>query len=193
MAQLDIQAKRGLSWIWWIVGLIVLALIIWWFVAGRNRSTTVADVAAPAVATGAMAAATTDTMAGSGMANTGGAVTDLSMLAGATTIGDLAGRAVILRNAPVARVVSDKGFWAGTGTGPHQAVFVVRGNQNASYTAPNGAVDAGKQVNVYGTVQAMPGDLTQQTTSWNLGSADKQMLGGQPLYVSADSVRIATP
>lgn len=189
MAQLDIQEKRGSNLVWWIVGLIALALVLWWFFARTtvNTVTTAADgdVAAPIVAT-------TGAMAGNSTSNDADAVTDLSLLAGATSLGDLASRRVMLTSVPVARVVSDKGFWAGNGTDGHQAVFVVRGNQNASYTAPNGAVDAGKRVNVYGTVQAMPANLTQQGTSWNLDATDQQMLSAQPLYVSADSVRIAT-
>jgi bacteriorhodopsin len=57
MAELDIQQKRGTNWLWWVIGLIVLALIVWWFTSGRDNNagvgTAPGDVApATAPATG---------------------------------------------------------------------------------------------------------------------------------------------
>lgn len=168
---------------WWVIGLLILALLLWWFTSMRDRDTTVGEnIGAPAPFP------TTET----GVATTAaGPVTDLSTLAGATAAGELVGRQVSLSNVPVATVVSDKGFWAGSASTTGQNVFVVRGNQNASYTAPDGAVNAGRNVNVYGVVRAMPSDLTQQNTEWNLRSTDRERLATRPLYVHADSVRIA--
>lgn len=196
MAQIDIQQKHGSSsWIWWLIGIIVLALIVWWIVAAnRDDNTATAEVTTPAtgVATGVAAVPATGAYANTGSAAgaTGGTITDLSTLTSGGS--DLVGRSVALTGVPVARAVSDKGFWAGTGEGAGQGVFVVRGNQNASYTAPNGAVVAGKSVNIFGTVQAMPSDLTEQNTAWKLSSTDRSKLAQQQVYISADSVRIAS-
>lgn len=183
MAELDIQQKRNSPWIWWVIGLLVLALLLWWFTSMRDRDTAAGETTGamapvPMMETGVVATAPTP-------------ITDLSTLTGATTAGDLVGRQVSLNNVPVATVVSDKGFWAGSASTSGQNVFVVRGNQSASYTAPDGAVNAGKNVNVYGVVRAMPADMTQQSTEWNLRSTDRERLATRPIYVQADSVRIA--
>ncbi len=187
MAEIDIQKKQGSSWIWWVIGLVILALLIWWVVGMNDRDDDAAVTAVPsAVETDAGMGADMSTGVGTG------AITDLTTLTGATSAADFTGRQVMLTGVPVASVVSDKGFWAGNGTEPGNAIFVVRGNQNASYTAPDGAVDAGKSVNIYGTVQPMPADLTAQSATWNLKSTDAQRLSGRPIFISADSVRIAS-
>jgi hypothetical protein len=199
VAQLQIQKKQSSTWLWWVIGLVILAVFAWWFLVANHRETVVGDgdvVGTPAVvATTTPAAMTpraamTTPMAGSGTMS-GGVITDLTTLTAATTAGALAGRPVALTNVPVEKAVSDKGFWAGTGNATSDHIFVVRGNQNASYSAPNGAVNAGKRVMIYGTVRAMPSDLTQQATPWNIHATDRQRLAAQPLYIMADSVRIA--
>ncbi len=201
MARLEIQEKRGGTWWWWVLGLIILALIIWWVVAANHRESAEAEgVVAPVVTATPMVVAPTTTgtdssgVTGAGAANSStGTITNLSMLTGATAAGNLVGRQVMLMRVPVERAVSDKGFWIGSRESAGQGVFAVRGNQNASYTAPNGAVRSGTKVNVYGTVQAMPSDLTQQSTPWNLKSTDKSALASQSVYIQADSVRMAKP
>lgn len=37
MADIDIQRKSGMGWLWWVLGLIVLALLAWWFLAADNE------------------------------------------------------------------------------------------------------------------------------------------------------------
>lgn len=191
MAEIGIQEKRGgSSWIWWVIGLVILALVIWWFVGMKDRD---GDANVGAVTTVPSVVETAPAMGidgNAGVAN--GPVTDLTTLTGATSASELTGRQVVLTGVPVASVVSDKGFWVGNETAAGNELFVVRGNQNAAYTAPDGAVDAGKSVNIYGTVQAMPADLTAQSATWNLKSTDSQRLSGRPIYISADSVRIAS-
>lgn len=36
MADIDVERKSGNRWIWWVLGLIVLALLLWWLLAGRG-------------------------------------------------------------------------------------------------------------------------------------------------------------
>ena len=188
MAHIDIQKKSGSGWIWWIVGLIILALLVWWLVGAMNGDRT--SVSDGTVATNVVAPLAP--VADSGAVTTTGPITDLTTLTTASSAGALVGRPVVLTGAPVASVVSDKGFWAGDSTAASQRVFVVRGNQDVSYTAPDGAVNPGTRVNVYGVVQAMPSDLTQQSTEWNLKATDKQALAAQPIYIHADSIRMAS-
>ncbi len=185
MAEIKIQEKQGSNWLWWAIGLVVLALLAWWLIAANSRQTVVGEgdvVATPA------AVATSDPMTATAPT---GAITDITTLTAATSASEFAGRPVMLSNVPVATAVSDKAFWAGSGSAANDRILVVRGNQSASYTAPDGAVNAGTHAMIFGTVQAMPADLTQQATEWNLASTDKQALATRPLYIMADSVRLA--
>lgn len=186
MAEIKIQEKQSSNWLWWAIGLVVLALLAWWLIAANSRETMVGEgdvVATPA----AEAVTTPDAMTATAPT---GAITDITTLTAATSASELAGRPVMLSNVPIAKAVSDKAFWAGSGTAASGHIFVVRGNQSASYTAPDGAVNAGTHAMIFGTVQAMPSDLTQQSTEWNLASTDKQALAKKPLYIMADSVRL---
>lgn len=181
MAEIHIEQKRSSSWIWWLVGLAVLAAVLWWlFAASDDDAAVVAGDTAAVVAPGAETPVVADPATGP--------ITDLTMLGTAATA-DMAGRQVMLTGVPVQEVVSDKGFWLGSEA---QRVFVVRGDESSPATPPDGAVDAGQTVDVFGVVQRMPSDLTQQTTAWNLRSTDASVLANQPVYVQADSVRIVS-
>ena len=170
MTEIKIEHKRSSNWLWLVLGLVALALLAWWLLTRSDGRDTVAaggDIATvPAVADGA--------------------ITDLGALTAAAAA-DLAGRRVALGDAPVQEVVSDKGFWIGDAT---NRAFVVRGNEASPATPPDGAVNAGQRVAVWGVVERMPADLTQQSTAWNLRSTDASALAGRAVYVQADSVRI---
>jgi hypothetical protein len=184
MAELDIQKKRGTSWVWWIVGLIVLALILWWMFGGNRNAAVPGDVGAvtdtTASATAPVATAPAPTAAPEG------ALTDLGAITGATDAGALVGRQVELRDAHVLGVVGDRGFWVGPDSA--QRLFAVRANQG---TPPGGAVKAGQTVNLHGVVKSLSADLAAQRAAWKLSAADSAALAGQRLYVSVDSLTIA--
>lgn len=182
MAQLDIQKKQGASWIWWLIGLIVLALIIWWLVAGNDNDAQVAE------APGAVAPVATAPAAAPAAA---APVTDVVIVVTAPNPADFVGQHVELRGVHVQSVVSDKGFWVGPSD--TQRLFAVRTNQTAPFTPPNGAVDPGQTVDLFGVVEAMPDDLTPQTTEWNLASTDTAALGAERVYIRVDSLTIAAP
>ena len=178
MAQLEIQEKkRGGSWMWWLLGLVLLAVIAWWLLS-RNGDVDVVD-------TGAGMTAVTPAP------DAAGAITTLDALTGATDANALMGRRVALTGVPVAEAVSDKGFWLGSGTGVGQGVFAVRTSQMQSNTAADGAVNAGSSVNVWGVITAMPANLSAETATWNLRSTDTEALGAHRFYIHADSVRLA--
>lgn len=184
MAEIHLQEKRGsMAWVWWLLGLIVVGLIVWWaLVSMGDDDTVVATTAAAPVAT----PVTTSPQQAIG---TTGPITSMAMLtdAGAMASG-VVGRSVALANVPVSKAVSDKAFWAGTSG---NEVFVVRGNQNAPFTAPDGGAQSPASVNIYGTVQSMPADLTRESANWNLKSTDAERLGSTSMYVNADSVTLA--
>ncbi len=177
MAEIDIKRKEGVSWLWWLIALVIIGAAVWWFF-GRSGE----------YQTGAAPVDSVQTAPPAREADAN--IADISILTGATSA-ELANRQVALASVPVANVVSDKGFWIGNATALNsEGIFVLRGNQDASYTAPDGAVNAGQNVSVYGTVQQVPANLAEQATAWTLRSADQSMLANQPIYIRADSVRI---
>lgn len=173
MAEIPIERKTGTNWLPWVIGLVLLALLLWWLLSRMGDPEPVVPVATtPDVVAPAAAPA--------------GVITDWSMLTGDAAA--LVGRQVALTSVPVQSVVSDRGFWIGPSEG--ERVFAIRTNQSAPVTPPDGAVNTGQTVSVFGTVQAMPADLTQQATDWNLQSTDVSLLSQQSMYIAADSVRI---
>lgn len=178
MAHLEIQEKKSSNWMWWVIGLVLLALLAWWLLS-RNDGDEVVNSAAGV--TQAPAAAPTDA----------GVITDLGTLTGNTDANAMMGRRVALMGVPVSEAVSDKGFWLGSGTGVGQGVFAVRTNQMQANTAADGAVTAGRNANVWGMITAMPTNLSAETATWNLRSTDTEALGAHRFYILADSVRLA--
>lgn len=195
MAQIEIEKKSGgTNWLWWIIGLIIAALLLWWLIsafsshdanAAAVTDTTAAmttPVATTPVTTTPVATTTTPAPAA------GTPITDMAML---TTVNDttgLTGRPVQLTNVPVSNVVSDRGFWVGSAG---SRVFAVRMDQFSPMTPPDGAVNAGERVDVFGTLRSIPADLTAQGLPWHpKTSADSAALSGQRVYIAADSVHI---
>lgn len=177
MAQLDIQKKSSSSTLWWVIGVIVLALLAWWLISAFNGPdndvVSAGEVTPPAAAVAPVA---TDEL------------TDLGTVLSASNPAELAGRRMHLSGAMVQSVVSDRGFWVGTNE--NDRLFVVRTDQSAPSTPPDGAVNQGQTVNVWGTLMSMPADMSQQTTQWNLRSTDSAALAMRPLYLAVDSLTI---
>lgn len=107
---------------------------------------------------------------------------------------ELVGRKVDL-TLPVQSRANDQAFWIGSGENEMLAV-VHRDNRTAEqryFGVPSGnAIDdvkAGQQVTVTGTIQAVP--YREATYSWGLSTEDVDRLEARPIYIEADSVRVA--
>lgn len=50
MAQIQIEQRRGLGWLWMIIAIVVVALAIWFFMT-RNDASTAPETTAPATPT----------------------------------------------------------------------------------------------------------------------------------------------
>jgi len=188
MAEISIQKKENSKWLPLVIGLVLAAGAAWWIMSSRAR---VNGVGGP----DAMGPNEGYTASGAPvmMPPRDGVITDFATLMRPTTENTFIGQSVVLSSIPVIDAVSDRGFWAGTGNitnNPGENVFVVRGNQNASFTAPNGSVRRGESVMIYGVVQKTPGDLTANATGWTLTSATQSELAKRPFYIMADSVRL---
>lgn len=179
MAELDIQRKSGSNWLVWLLVLAVVALLAWWLIGLMGDDEAV-------VADGVVDPVATAPVAGAADLNTG-PILDIAMLNGGMAA-EMVGRQVALTSVPVLNVVSDRGFWIGDSEANN--VFAIRTNESSPVTPPDGAVNQGQMVNVWGTVQQMPADLTQQATAWNLQSTDAAMLGQEQVYIAVDSVAI---
>ncbi|HEY0970699.1 MAG TPA: hypothetical protein VGE02_06975 [Gemmatimonadales bacterium] len=184
MAEIPIERRSGSSWLVWAVLLVLAALLAWWLL-GRGDESRVAggDVMADSVATAPAAAAPATEPAAED--ESAAVVSDLAQLTGAADAAALVGRRVALSSVNVQDVVSDRGFWVGSGE--DDRVFAVRMEQ---VTPPDGAVNPGQTVSLQGVLRAMPSNLEEQRTPWNLGSTDVSVLAAQSVYIEVDSVAI---
>lgn len=187
MADIDVQRKSGMGWLWWILGLIVLALIIWWIVEANDNDAD--DVAAVPVATAP--AAEVATPATAPMAATAPTTTAASsatiadVLANPTTY---AGQPFSTGQVKVAEVVSDRGFWVEGNNG--QRLFVVMDEspkpgtadvQGPPDTKPTRTEKAGDMVQINGTLYTSA-DQVQPP----LDAQTKQAVQGQPIFLQAN-------
>ena len=110
MAQIDIERKSTTSWIWWVLGLILLALVVWWIVSAAGDDTEVAE------APGVVAAPVTPEPVASAP---GVSIADIL---GTPTA--YVGQAFAQSNVRVAEVPSDRGFWIEDGGSRLFAILV---------------------------------------------------------------------
>lgn len=188
MAEIEIERKQGSAWIWWLLAAIVAAFLLWWLFSALDSDD---DLAMDDESVAVIEEPITEPTIDPATEAMGTVITDLATLTGANVSPGLAGREVALQGVPVSRAVSDLAFWIGSEETPEAGVFAIRGNQTASFTAPDGDVDDGATVNVWGEVADMPQDLTQTATEWNLESTDQSLLNSEGVYILADSIRLA--
>lgn len=178
MADIDIERKSGgLGWLWWLLGLLLLALLAWWLLSGDDeREVAIVDpVAAPAVVEPApMAtdpvAATTPTIA--------------DVLANP---GTYAGQSFSTGQVRVAEVISDRGFWIENNG---QRMFVVKNEspvpgvadtQGAADTRPGRNVNAGDMLQINGTVMTSVDGVQPP-----LDDDARQVIQAQPAFLQAN-------
>jgi hypothetical protein len=177
VADIDVERKSSSNWIWWLIGLIILALIIWWLLS-RDDTPDVDTAAVPAAVTPAP-----DTMAGMGAPATA--------VAAGIPVGEIlanpaewSGRTVS-GSAQVGEVPTDRGFWV---EGDGQRIFAILNDQPAERPEninPGQAIDLNGATVVTDKTQ-LPGDLDAQT---------KQIVDAQPafLMVPETAVSVTAP
>lgn len=186
MADIDVERKSGgMSWLWWLLGLLLLALLAWWLLAGDDEPEVAAvdPVAAPV-------APVTPTTTPEPIAQ--GQLCVAQVLAGpATYIGQRLGTCPMR----VVEVVSDRGFWVEENG---QRVFVIINESPAGTVAPGAAdvqgqvaeqpnVNAGQTINVteaivMDNVQNVAGPLDEQT---------RTIAQQQPWFLVTDGANIS--
>lgn len=177
MADIDIERKSGgMSWLWWLLGLLLLALLAWWLLSGDDeREVAVVDpVAAPAVVDPAPVApapvAATPTIA--------------DVLANPATY---AGQPFSTGQVRVAEVISDRGFWIENNG---QRMFVIKNEspvpgvadtQGAADTRDGRTVNAGDMVQINGTVMNSADGVQPP-----LDDQARQVIQAQPAFLQAN-------
>lgn len=154
--------SAGWWWLWLIIILIVLFFI--WIFAWRPGYNT-----AGPQSTGSASRTVPAGAAGQGSST--------------ARVPALVGKQLQLTGVTVARVVSERAFWAGQ---PGHEVLVVLEQPATAPLAP------GQVVNVTGRVETVP-SLQQASLQWGLNSADMRKLQTQQVYVDARRVEIKPP
>lgn len=123
MAEIPVHKKSSLAWLWILVGLVALALLLWWLFARNDRA--VEPVATEPVATtqttddpvgaaeNAMEADAIGDAGSTAQTATTGTITQFGEVLDTANLDSLVGRKVAFANAPVESVTDDMGFWIG--------------------------------------------------------------------------------
>lgn len=176
MADIDIERKSSSSWLWWLLGLIVLALLIW-LVADMMDDDDPEVAAVPAVVDPAAPVAVPVAAAPAGL-------TIAQVLANPAAY---AGQSFSTGPVRVAEVVSDRGFWV---ENEGQRLFVVKNEspqpgvsdvQGAADTRAGRAVNAGETVQINGTLYTSVDQLQPP-----LDEQTRQAVQNQPVVLQAN-------
>ncbi|MCA0978631.1 hypothetical protein LCM19_09665 [Qipengyuania flava] len=157
MAEIPVEKKSSLSWLWWLLLLAGVIALVWWLVESTNGDDElVADETVVEEPYVDETAATTDTAMAGEMATVSG-------LAGLASLGDMIGQDVRLTDVAVNEVVGDEAFTVGEGENETLVMF----DEYATPDTPmEGQVDVnpGSRVTIEGEVRAFPGDLPESVT-----------------------------
>ena len=156
MAEIPVEKKSSLSWLWWLLLAAGIIALLWWLLAGNNaddEEVLVDETEVTAPVYDEDPAMTADS----------GEVTAITGLAGLATLNEMIGRQVRLTDVAVNEVVGDEAFTVGEGTNETLVMFDEKPTPN---TAMEGNVDVnpGSRVTITGEVRAFPGDLPQSVT-----------------------------
>ena len=149
MAEIPVEKKSSMTWLWVLLALILAALLLWWLLDDDDEAY-VEPVAVEA--TQADGTIITNGVATNQATAAAGAVTDLSVLMPAISQ-DMVGREFQLNNVQVQEVVGDIGFWVGPNS--DQRVFAVLTQEQTPGTAMEGEADvnSGATANISGTIR----------------------------------------
>lgn len=158
MAEIPVEKKSSLAWLWWLLllaGILALLYFLFFNVDGDADDNLGDDVVLEQTIDDAGVIDTTaDT------ADTAAGVTAITGVAG---LADMIGRDVELAGVAVNRLVGDEAFTVGEGA---DETLVMFDEERTPNTPMEGNVDVnpGSRVTISGEVRAFPGDLPQNVT-----------------------------
>ncbi len=159
MAEIPVEKKSSLSWLWWLLLLAGIAALVWWLIAANDDD---ADVDLDDGVAVEGSADYDDTMTGDMSADTGEMVA-VTGVAGLATLGEMIGRDVELTGVAVNEVVGDEAFTVGEGANETLVMFDEERTPNTPMEG-NVDVNPGSNVTIRGEVREFPGDLPQSVT-----------------------------
>lgn len=159
MAEIPVEKKSSMAWLWWLLLLAGIIALLWWALAGDDDDT-VDTLDDDVVATDTM---DTDDTLDTGDALNTGEVTAITGLAGLAGLGDMIGREVELSGVAVNEVVGDEAFTVGEGDNETLVMFDEERTPN---TAMEGNVDVnpGSNVTITGTVRDYTADVPESVS-----------------------------
>ncbi len=202
MANIPVRRRSGMpSWVWWLLGLILLAILVLIILAlcspfGRQEATApIAAVVqpsptAPTAAKASPAAAKVSPVAPS--PSPGGiVVVSEAELGQPDRLLALVDRPVQVTRVTVLDVVSDKGFWVGPN--PSQRLFVVLEEDQTAGQKVEGKADVnpGQTVNLSGDIERVT-NVDEIRQRWNLQPPAVEALQGQQVFMLARTVEIVS-
>jgi cytoskeletal protein RodZ len=163
MAEIPVTKKSSSSWWIWLIGLLVLAAIIWFLYqtftddrASAPATTAPSTATAPAAPTSTAPATSPQTDAApatsAAPASTGETITDTGAYASAGDKLSLVGRRAELTDARVARVVGPKAFTVVSGS---DEMVVMVDDDLSKGVGTQGQIDKGNVLNVKGTFRRL--------------------------------------
>lgn len=178
MADIDVQRKSSTAWLWWLLGLVALAMLIWVITAGDDN---VEVASAPVAAAPGGVAEVPPPPAGTSPSTAVAPATGIPVSQIVGSPATWTGRTVA-GEVRVTEVPTDRGFWI---TEQGERLFVILGDQPAErpIDIQSGQTLRISEAMVYGSenLQAIPGALDADTRS---------IAQGQPVVLFADEKNI---
>ena len=183
MAKIPVEKRSGTPWWLWLLGLLLLAGLIWLLIGLFNDDADEADVALNDTTEQVVE----EPMQGAGAAATG-AITSAATLFGASSVQSMVGREVDLSGLSVGSVMGDSTFVVSPQSGSGQMLVALNEVIPAAPPGAEGRYDVteGQTIDLAGTVREMS---QQEMQDWGLTSGD---LGdvNQNAYVRAQRISI---
>lgn len=173
MAEIPVEKKSSLAWLWWLLLLAGILALLWaLFAAGDDSAEPIEDDMA-------VVAVDTAVVADIDPVVTTGAITSLAAL---SSLGDRIGADVNLDTVAVNRVIGDMGFTIGEGVNETLVRF---DEVQTPDTAREGLIDVnpGSTVSIVGAVDSL--DLSNMPQS-----IQADLEGGSDAYIRAQSVNV---
>lgn len=170
MADINVERKAGMGWLWWVLGLIVLALLLWWVLAPDGEEVAMVEPVAeqPIVAPEPM-----PEMAPQADVTIAQILANPTMYVGTEYSGEVT----------VAEVPTDRGFWI---ENEGQRLFAVIIDQ---------PLEEPKDINPDQTLQITQGTIQDQTHLPQLEGAalddrTRQIIQEEPVFLVVDEANI---
>ncbi len=166
MAEIPVEKKSSMSWLWWLLLLAGIIALLWWALADNDD-----EVETDLVETDVAEESYDSDM---DAMNTG-EVTAITGVAGLAGLADMIGRDVELTGVAVNEVVSDEGFTVGEGDNETLVMFDEERTPNDDMEG-NVDVNPGSNVTITGTVREYDASAIATSATEEVASNTQAMI-----------------